>query len=93
MQVEIMEKVLESLNCQMIREGINVILFLDNATVHPLSLIGMYSNIKIIYLAKNTTLRLQPLDAGIIQSFKTKYKQGGHSNLKLNFHDFSMTFP
>ena len=30
--------------------GKNVILFLDNATVHPTSLIDMYSNIKIILL-------------------------------------------
>ena len=75
MQVGIMEKVLDTLNRQMIKEGRNVILFLDNATVHPPSLIDMYSNIKIVFLPKNTTSRLQPLDAGIIQSFKSKYQK------------------
>ena len=75
MQVEIMEKVLGTLNHQMSRQGRKVILFLDNATVHPTSLIGMYSSIKIVFLPKNTTSRLQPLDAGIIQSFKTKYQK------------------
>ena len=70
MQVEIMEKVLDTLNHQMRKQGRKVILFLDNATVHPTSLIDMYSNIKIVFLPKNTTSRLQPLDAGIIQSFK-----------------------
>ena len=75
MQVEIMEKSLEMLNRQMVLENRNVILFLDNATVHPPSLIGKYSNIKVVFLPKNTTSRLQPLDAGIIQSFNTKYRK------------------
>ena len=74
MQVEIREKILETLNRQMLKEKRNVILFLDNATVHPPSLIDKFSNIKIVFLPKNTTSRLQPLDAGIIQSFKSKYQ-------------------
>ena len=57
------------------KQGREVILFLDNATVHPTSLIDMHSNIKIVFLPKNTTSRLQPLDAGLIQSFKTKYRK------------------
>ena len=69
------EKVLDTLNFQMRKEKKNVILFLDNATVHPTSLIDMYSNIKIVFLPKNTTSRLQLLDPGIIQSFKTKYQK------------------
>ena len=72
MQVEIMEKVLETLNCQMVKEERNVILFFDNTTVYPTSLVDKFSNIKVAFLAKNTTSRLQPLDAGIIQSFKSK---------------------
>ena len=75
MQVEIMEKVIDTLNHQMRKQRRKVILFLDNATVHATSLTDMYSNIKIVFLPKNTTSRLQPLDAGIIQSFKTKYRK------------------
>ena len=75
MQVEIMENILEDLNRQMINQKRKVILFLDNATVHPPSLIDKYSNIKIVFLPKNTTSRLQPLDAGIIQSFKCNYRK------------------
>ena len=70
-----MEKVLETLNRQMVKEERNIILFLDNATVHPTSLVDTFSSIKVVFLPKNTTSRFQPLDAGIIQSFKSKYRQ------------------
>jgi hypothetical protein len=33
------------------------------------------TNIELIYLPPNTTAHLQPMDAGIIHSFKAKYKQ------------------
>ena len=75
MQVHIMENFLDTLNCQLVREERKVMLLLDNATVHLPSLIDMYSNIKIVFLPKNTTSRLQPLDAGITQSFKSKYRK------------------
>ena len=75
MQVEIMENILETLNHQMVKEGRNVILFLDNATVHPTSLVDKFSNIKVVFLPKNTTSCLQPLSAGNIQSFKSKYRK------------------
>jgi hypothetical protein len=33
------------------------------------------TNIKLEFLPKNTTAHLQPMDAGVIKSFKSKYKQ------------------
>ncbi|CAB4417211.1 unnamed protein product [Rhizophagus irregularis] len=35
----------------------------------------MLSNIELVYLPPNTTAHLQPMDAGIIHSFKSKYKK------------------
>ena len=61
-----MEKVMETLNCQMVKEEGNYFLFLDNATVHPTSLVDKLSNIKVVFLPKNTTCCIKPLDAGII---------------------------
>ena len=50
-------------------------MFLDNAPVHPENLVGKYSNIKIVFLRKYTTSRLQPLYTGIFKNFKVKYRK------------------
>ena len=74
MQHDIIEKVLEKLNCMMKPENQDVLLLLGNAQVHPENLMRKHSNIKIACLLKNTTSRLQPLDAKIIINFKAKYQ-------------------
>ena len=48
---------------------------MDNATCHPESMVDSLSQIKIIFLLRNTTSRLQSLGAGIIQNFKVKYRK------------------
>ena len=73
MQIDVLEKVLEKLNYIMKLKNRNVLLFLDNEPVHPENLVGKYSNIKIVFLP--TISRLQPLDAGIIENFKVKYRK------------------
>ncbi|XP_060560211.1 uncharacterized protein LOC132720186 [Ruditapes philippinarum] len=47
-------------NERMKRAGRHVILFLDNAPAHPDDLVT--SNVKLVFLPKNTTSKLQPLD-------------------------------
>ena len=48
-------------------------LFIDNTPSHPESFIDCFSHVKIVFLPKNTTSKLQPLDAGIIKNFKVLY--------------------
>ena len=83
MASEVVETVLARFNRKLIPEDRKVILFLDNATFHPEFMIGQLSQIKIVFLQKNTTSTLQPLDAGIIQNFKVKYQ--GQDQGKGNF--------
>ena len=68
-----MEAVLARFNRKLVFEDRKVILFLNDATCHPESMIGQFSQIKIIVLPNNETSRLRPLDAGLIQNFKVKY--------------------
>ena len=71
----IFESALSKLNRKLVFENRKVILFLDNATCHPESMDDKFSNTKIVFLPKNTSSRLQPLDAGIIRNFKVKYQK------------------
>ena len=75
MTSEVMEAILTRFNRNLVFKDRKVILFLDKATCHPESLIGQFSHIKIIFLPRNETSRLQPLNAGIIQNFKVKHRK------------------
>lgn len=75
MNSDIFQTIHTRLNRKLEAEDRKVILFLDNATCHPEDLQDQFSNIKIVFLPKNTTSRLQPLDAGIIRNFKVKYRK------------------
>ncbi|XP_056017299.1 tigger transposable element-derived protein 6-like [Ostrea edulis] len=59
-------------NARMRRENRKVLLIMDNAPSHAEPLL---SNVRIHYLPPTTTSHLQPLDAGIIQCFKSYYRQ------------------
>ena len=63
MNGEIMSKVLKWHDRKMKLQNRNVLLFLDNATSHQESIQKSLTNIKLVFLPKNTTSRLQPLDA------------------------------
>lgn len=61
------------LNKQMKQKKRKILLFIDNCPAHPKDL--QFSNVKVQYLPANTTSHLQPLDQGIIQAFKLRYRK------------------
>ena len=73
MNSDIMETILGRVDRTMNFGNHKVILFLDNVTYHPESLQNDLTNIKLVFLPKNTTPWLQPLGASIIRNFKLKY--------------------
>ena len=75
MNSEIMFDVLTKTNRKLAQQKRNVVLFLDNVSSHPPELAKKFSHIRVIFLPKNTTSRLQPLDAGIIKNFKVQYRK------------------
>ncbi|XP_053568008.1 tigger transposable element-derived protein 1-like [Bombina bombina] len=51
----------------------NILLLLDNALGHPTTLDDMHPNVKVVFLPPNTTSLIQPMDQGVIASFKAYY--------------------
>lgn len=47
-------------------------LLLDNCPAHPP---GHQLVTSVVYLPKNTTSKIQPMDGGIIAAFKTQYRK------------------
>jgi len=50
-------------------------LILDNASVHGIASNLDLKHLKIIFLPPNTTSKTQPMDAGIIQALKLRYRK------------------
>ncbi|XP_053571656.1 tigger transposable element-derived protein 1-like [Bombina bombina] len=48
-------------------------ILLDNAPGHPTTLDVMHPNVKVVFLPPNTTSLIQPMDQGVIASFKAYY--------------------
>ena len=56
----------------MVLQSRKILLFLDNCGAHPAVHL---QNVKLVFFPPNTTSRLQPLDAGIIQTVKLHYRK------------------
>ncbi|KAA6400334.1 MAG: hypothetical protein EZS28_004136 [Streblomastix strix] len=69
----IFNKYLEGLDEQMRAEGRHIAITFDNCTAHYI-LQEDFTNITFFSLPANTTAVMQPMDAGIINSIKTRYR-------------------
>ena len=72
---EIMQEILKMLDEKMIAEGRNIFAFLRQRTHASRHSSGRFKNIKMEFLPKNTTSRMQSCNAGIIKNFKHKYRR------------------
>jgi hypothetical protein len=63
---------MDRLNNRMKGEGRKILLLVDNCAAHPAI---SRSNVKLVFLPPNTTSKLQPCDAGIIQCVKLHYRK------------------
>ena len=72
MTTPIMTEWLTCLDRKMKRQKRHILLFLDNAPSHPPVKL---QNVKLAFLPPNTTSLLQPMDQGIIQTVKLKYRK------------------
>jgi len=68
---DIFEEFAQTLNKNMVKNSRKVLLFVDNCPSHQMIIL---SNVKIVFLPKNTTSRLQPLDQGVIKCLKGYYR-------------------
>ena len=66
-------KILTQIDKEMKMENWHILLFLDNATSHKECFMCSLTNIKLIFLSKNTMPKVKSLYAAIIRAFKSKY--------------------
>lgn len=72
MTTSIFKEYLNWLNNRMLTKGRKILLLMDNCPAHPpISL----TNVNVVFLPKNTTAVLQPMDAGVIAWVKNRYKR------------------
>ncbi|XP_028656953.1 tigger transposable element-derived protein 4-like [Erpetoichthys calabaricus] len=73
MTSELFSKWLKKVDAAMVRKKRRIILFIDNCTAH--NHIPVMKAVTMKFLLPNTTSKLQPLDQGIINNFKLRYRK------------------
>ena len=72
MTSDLFQSWLNTVNIKMKSENRSILLFVDNCSAHPHV---VHNNVTLVFLPPNTTSRLQPCDAGIIQTVKMHYRK------------------
>ena len=75
---------LKSFNSKMETQGRKVLLLMDNATVHAGFDKDKLKAINVVYFPPNSNSVTQPMDQGIIQSFKLNYRNQLHIHIMHN---------
>ena len=76
-------------------EDVHVILTIDNAGCHPPDLNNLLEYVEVRYLPPNTTAAIQPIDQGVIYTFKRAFLDIYYNKmidhlLQNNFYDDPM---
>ena len=80
----IFEKWLKIIDKHFRKQKRHILLFVDNFSGHDSP--NYLTNVIIRYFPSNTTSRLQPLDQGVIRSFKSKYRRHLMNYLSFNLN-------
>jgi hypothetical protein len=75
MTTQIFSDWLKELNKSMIKRNRKILLLVDNCSAHVGASDLSFSNVKVKFLPPNTTSKLQPLDQGVIKSFRDHYRR------------------
>lgn len=73
MTSRIFEDEIRNWDCEMRKKKRNILLLVDNCRAHPV--LENLTNVKVVFLPPNTTAKLQPMDQGVIHSFKVNYRR------------------
>ena len=73
MTSDIFEKYIKAFDQKMAARNRRILLIIDNCSAHPI--INGLLAIRLEFLPPNTTSRTQPMDQGVIHSFKTHYRK------------------
>lgn len=73
MNATLFAKWLKDLDRKMRREKRKIIIFIDQCPAHPSGY--EFSNVKVKFFPANCTSELQPMDLGVIRSFKVQYRK------------------
>ena len=75
MTSSILSQIVEEINLKMKSQNRKIILLIDNAGCHSPIQFESFSNVTVKFLPPNMTSVIQPLDAGIINAVKGRYRK------------------
>jgi len=73
MTASLFEKYIRKIDNKMKCLGRKIVIIMDNCPSHPQ--LKKLFNVELICLPKNTTAKLQPMDAGVIRMLKANYRR------------------